>query len=242
MGAASGRTAGVRSRAYRVQLPRPRRSGCRGPRLRRDLRGRPFAAGTRLRDQRQRGLFRRQAGHLRRHGTCWAAHSGRFPGFDAASRAGYVDVTSIDCAPGQKKARVSFAHDRNIVDYDQLFAATTMMPSHVIADELGVRSSVTTALLGTTGRSGASRSCGTPPGISNPASSGDRSASRRRGHTSSNPFWTAARWCSSRMTAGGAPKPMTKRVNVWPQKADIQDRINDRAPTSSTSRPARRER
>src|SRR6201999_1956373 len=57
---------------------------------------------------------------------------------DAASRAGYTDVAAIDCAPGQKKARVSFARDRAFVDFGQLFAATSMMPSHVIADELGL--------------------------------------------------------------------------------------------------------
>src|SRR5512139_4078540 len=38
----------------------------------------------------------------------WAAQSGRFPTFDAASRAGYSDIGSVDCTPGQKKARVSF--------------------------------------------------------------------------------------------------------------------------------------
>ncbi len=77
----------------------------------------------------------------------WAAQSGRFPGFDAASRAGYGDVASVDCAPGQKKARVSFAQDRGFVDFGQLFAATTLMPSHVIADELGAGDgAVTTAL------------------------------------------------------------------------------------------------
>src|SRR5690242_12289652 len=82
----------------------------------------------------------------------WAAQSGRFPGFDAASRAGYGDVASVDCAPGQKKARVSFAQDRGFVDYGQLFAATTMMPSHVIADELGLGDGgVTTALLNNDG-------------------------------------------------------------------------------------------
>src|SRR6201997_4033248 len=75
----------------------------------------------------------------------WAAQSGRFPGFDAASQAGYVDVTAIDCQPGQKKDRVAFYTDRNISDYNQLFAATTMMPSHVIADELGI--DVTGALM-----------------------------------------------------------------------------------------------
>ena len=61
----------------------------------------------------------------------WAAQSGRFPGFDAASQAGYVDIAGIDCQPGQKKARVSFAPDRAVVDYRQLFTATSMMPSHV---------------------------------------------------------------------------------------------------------------
>ncbi len=67
----------------------------------------------------------------------WAAQSGRFPQFDAASRAGYIDIATIDCQPGQKKARVSFAIDRPFADYGQLFTATALMPSHVIADEPG---------------------------------------------------------------------------------------------------------
>ncbi|MDF2825492.1 MAG: hypothetical protein K0R68_2900, partial [Mycobacterium sp.] len=41
----------------------------------------------------------------------WLAQSGRFPQFDAASRAGYIDIANVDCQPGQKKARVSFAID-----------------------------------------------------------------------------------------------------------------------------------
>ena len=77
----------------------------------------------------------------------WAAQSGRFPGFDAANRAGYGDVADVDCAPGQKKARVSFAQDRGFVDFGQLFAATSMMPSHVIADELGAGDGGVTAAL-----------------------------------------------------------------------------------------------
>ncbi|CKH77810.1 ABC transporter substrate-binding protein [Mycolicibacterium smegmatis] len=68
----------------------------------------------------------------------WAAQSGRFPGFDSASRAGYRDIGSVDCEPGQKRARVSFAQDRGFLDYGYLFAATSLMPSHVIADELGL--------------------------------------------------------------------------------------------------------
>ena len=68
----------------------------------------------------------------------WLAQSGRFPQFDAASRAGYIDIAAIDCQPGQKKARVSFAIDRAFADYGQLFTATSLMPSHVIADQLGL--------------------------------------------------------------------------------------------------------
>ena len=75
----------------------------------------------------------------------WAAQSGRFPGFDAATQAGYVDIANIECMPGQKKARVSFIPDRGVVDYNQLFTATSMMPSHVIADQLNI--DVTAALL-----------------------------------------------------------------------------------------------
>src|ERR1700761_7003902 len=32
----------------------------------------------------------------------WAAQSGRFPGFDAATQAGYVDIANVECIPGQK--------------------------------------------------------------------------------------------------------------------------------------------
>src|SRR5690349_13288384 len=75
----------------------------------------------------------------------WASQSGRFAGFEAASQAGYRDIAGVDCAPGQKRARVSFAPDRALVDFGQLFAATSLMPVHVIADKLGV--DVTTAIL-----------------------------------------------------------------------------------------------
>ena len=33
----------------------------------------------------------------------WASQSGRFPAFDAASRAGYVDIAAIDCAAGPEE-------------------------------------------------------------------------------------------------------------------------------------------
>ena len=42
----------------------------------------------------------------------WFAQSGRLPDFDAASTAGYADISTVDCKPGQKTARVTFAPDR----------------------------------------------------------------------------------------------------------------------------------
>src|SRR5512144_2513343 len=60
----------------------------------------------------------------------WASQSGRFPVFEAANQAGYRDIATVDCAPGQKRARVSFAADRALVDFGQLFAATSLMPAH----------------------------------------------------------------------------------------------------------------
>ncbi len=158
----------------------------------------------------------------------WAAQSGRYSAFDAASQAGYVDVTAIDCQPGQKKARVSFAPDRNIVDYNQLFTATEILPSHVIADELGIN--VTSALLGNDvpaiGRIAQlwNTTWSLKPGI-------DSSAIAQH-FPSSGPYKI-----ESVLDGGGVvlvanerwwgAKPMTKRITVWPQKVDIQDRVND---------------
>ncbi|MCX8561623.1 ABC transporter substrate-binding protein [Mycolicibacterium mucogenicum] len=68
----------------------------------------------------------------------WAAQSGQFPAFDAASRAGYSDIAVVDCTPGQKRARVTFVRDRDITDYGQLFAATSLLPAHVLDDALGL--------------------------------------------------------------------------------------------------------
>ena len=69
----------------------------------------------------------------------WAAQSGRFPAFDAGQpRPATSTSPGIDCQPGQKKARVNYAPGRAVTDYMQLFTATSMMPSHVLADELGI--------------------------------------------------------------------------------------------------------
>lgn len=155
----------------------------------------------------------------------WAAQSGRFPGFDAATQGGYVDVANVECKPGQKKARVSFAPDRGIVDYTQLFTATALLPSHVIADQL--RTDVTAALLNddeATVKQVArlwNTTWDLKPGLD------------LRRFPSSGPYKIES------VLDGGAvvlvandrwwgPRAMTKRVIVRPQGADIQDRVTSR--------------
>jgi peptide/nickel transport system substrate-binding protein len=156
----------------------------------------------------------------------WAAQSGRFPGFQSATQAGYVDIANIECMPGQKKARVSFVPDRSVVDYTQLFTATSLMPSHVIADQLNV--DVTAALLARNESvvDQIARLWNTTwdlkPGID------------LKRFPSSGPYKIES------VLDGGAvvlvandrwwgPKAITKRVTVWPQGADIQDRVNNRS-------------
>ncbi|MEM6108052.1 ABC transporter substrate-binding protein [Mycobacterium sp. 050272] len=160
----------------------------------------------------------------------WAAQSGRFPGFDAATQAGYADIANIECIPGQKKARVSFVPDRGVVDYNQLFAATTMMPSHVIADQLNI--DVTATLLSNNPQSVApiaqlwNTTWDLKPGLTH-----DEIVKR---FPSSGPYKIESvlddgavvlvandRWWG--------PKAITKRITVSPQAPDIQDRVNNRS-------------
>lgn len=154
----------------------------------------------------------------------WAAQSGRFPGFDAASQAGYIDIAGIDCQPGQKKARVTFLPGRAVSDHDQLFTATSLMPSHVIADQLGI--DVTTALLNR-----------------NPEEAA-RIADSWNTIWELKPDLDLKRFPSSgpykidSVTSAGAvvltandrwwgAKPVTKQITVWPRGIDVQDRINN---------------
>ena len=156
----------------------------------------------------------------------WASQSGRFPGFDAASRAGYSDIASVDCAPGQKKARVSFAQDRAFVDYGQLFAATSMMPSHVIADVLGI--DVTSAITNNDG-----------PTVERIAQVWNTTWNLTadldiKKFPSSGPYKLDSVTEDGAVVLvandkwWGAP-PVTSKITVWPRGADIQDRINQSA-------------
>ena len=157
----------------------------------------------------------------------WAAQSGRFPAFDAANRAGYIDIGSIDCQPGQKKARVSFAIDRNFADYSQLFAATSMMPSHVISDELG---------LGDGGLVNAIQA-GNTPVVDQIAQVWNTTWDLKPGmdakrFPSSGPYKIDAVQDDGAIVLTANDKwwgaaPLTKRITVWPHGIHVQERIND---------------
>ena len=167
----------------------------------------------------------------------WASQSGRFPGFEAANQAGYREIATVDCAPGQKRARVSFAADRAFVDFGQLFAATSMMPSHVISDELGI--DVTSAI------------------INNDAPSIDRIAKvwnttwnltpglDLKRFPSSGPYKLESvtkdgGWCSSPTTNGGGQNPSPTRSPSRRGAPTSRTASTTAASTSSTSPPARR--
>lgn len=157
----------------------------------------------------------------------WAAQSGRFPAFDAANRAGYVDIATIDCAPGQKRARVTFAQDRAFVDFGQLFSATSMMPSHVLADELGLgEGGVTTAI-----------QSGDAPAVERIAAAWNQIWNLHPGIDLTK-FPSSGPYKLDEVTEAGAvvlvandkwwgAKPITARITVWPRGADIQDRVKE---------------
>lgn len=153
----------------------------------------------------------------------WAAQSGRFPGFDAASQAGYLDIAGIECQAGQKKARVNFFPGRSVIDYNQLFTATSLMPAHVIGDDLGL--DVPATLLG-----------GDPGAVARIADAWntiwqlDENIDVKR-FPSSGPYKIDSVLAEGAvvLTANDkwwGTKPITKRIVVWPRGVDVQDRVN----------------
>ena len=158
----------------------------------------------------------------------WASQSGRFPGFDAANRAGYSDIASVDCAPGQKKARVSFAQDRGV---RRLRPAVRRDGDDAVArHRRRTRLSTSPRALHQQRRPDHRphrAGCGTPPGTSTPdidlkrfPSSGpyklDSVSNDGAVVLVANDKWWGA-------------KPVTDKITVWPRGADVQDRVNNGA-------------
>ena len=157
----------------------------------------------------------------------WAAQSGRFPGFNFASKAGYLDIAGIECQPGQKKARVNFLPTRAVLDYTQLFTATSLLPSHVIGDALGI--DVTAAL-----------QSGDPAAVGRVADAWNTIWDLKPGMDAEalKRFPSSGPYQIDSVLEGGAvvltandrwwgARPVTKRVTVWPRGVDVQDRINN---------------
>lgn len=155
----------------------------------------------------------------------WAANSGRFPEFDAANRAGYTDIAGVECQPGAKKARVTFLNDRNFIEHMQLFTATSMLPAHVLSEQLGYDVSEAIQAADTVRIGEVAEAWNTgwtlEPGLD------------LKKFPSSGPYRIDAvnedgavvlvaneRWW------GG--KPVTQRVTVWPRSIEIQDRLDDK--------------
>ena len=63
----------------------------------------------------------------------WAARSGRFPGFESASTAGYEDIERVECQPGSKDGTVVFRPGKRYLPWRTLFGAGELMPAHVAA-------------------------------------------------------------------------------------------------------------
>ena len=153
----------------------------------------------------------------------WAAQSGRYPGFDAATRAGYLDIAGIECQPGSKKTRVNFFPGRAISDYDNLFTATSVMPSHVIGDELGI--DVTAALFGQ------------DPAVISRIADAWNTGWDLKPDLDLKRFPSSGPYKIDSVLPDGAvvliandkwwgTKPVTKRVTVWPHGVDVQDKVN----------------
>ncbi|RDI67514.1 ABC transporter substrate-binding protein [Nocardia pseudobrasiliensis] len=68
----------------------------------------------------------------------WAARSGRFNQFEAASTLGYSDIERVECQPGSKDATVVFRPDRHFLAWKTLFNAGDLMPAHIAAQAAGI--------------------------------------------------------------------------------------------------------
>ncbi|MBF6348647.1 MULTISPECIES: ABC transporter substrate-binding protein [Nocardia] len=68
----------------------------------------------------------------------WAARSGRFPGFESASTAGYEDIERVECQPGSKDGTVVFRPGKRYLPWRTLFGAGELMPAHVAAEAANV--------------------------------------------------------------------------------------------------------
>ncbi|MFC9840078.1 ABC transporter substrate-binding protein [Rhodococcus sp. NPDC127530] len=156
----------------------------------------------------------------------WAANSGRFPMFDAASTAGYSDIDRIDCQTGAKDAVVTFKAGRNFTDWKSLFGATSMMPAHVVASAAGVPDVV--AAVQNSDADALTRVAGfwndgwtMAPGDLDLAKFPASGPYKVESFSEDEGLVLVAndRWWGNR--------PATSRIVVWPKSSDVSARIGD---------------
>lgn len=154
----------------------------------------------------------------------WAAGSGRFPQFHAASRAGYSDIERVDCRPGARDATVVFAPGRAYAQWLDLFGATALMPSHVAGRVGGVADIVGAVVSGDTeaiGRLAEFWNTGWAlvPGRTDPTrfpSSGPYRLDEVR-EDGGLVLVANDKWWGN--------KPGTDRIVVWPKNSDLPARL-----------------
>ena len=157
----------------------------------------------------------------------WAAQSGRYPGFNAATQAGYLDIANVECLPGPeegpgvvhsgpRRRRLQPAVHRHVDDA----VARHRRPAPRRRDR------------------GAAEQ-------QRPTGAADRQAVEHHLGPQTRPgpqerFPSSGPYKIERILDGGAvvlvandrwwgPKAVTKRITVWPQGPDIQDRVNNRS-------------
>ena len=122
---------------------------------------------------------------------------------------------------------MTFAQDRGFVDFGQLFAATSMMPSHVIADELGI--DVTHRALNNDG-----------PAVERIAQVWNNTWNLNPDDFDAKRFPSSGPYKLESVNKDGSvvlvandkwwgAKPVTNKITVWPRGADIQDKVNQGA-------------
>ncbi|SIR87329.1 ABC transporter substrate-binding protein [Williamsia sterculiae] len=160
----------------------------------------------------------------------WAAQSGRFEGFTPATTAGYRDIESVDCDPGQKSATVTFAKGRDYRDWRGLFGAGTLLPAHQAAAAAGVpdvvapirnRNTGAVARIAKFWNTGWSLTPGSIDPARNPASK----------YPSSGPYKLESYSATDGLVLVAndkwwGDKPTEPRITVWPRGTDGAQRLS----------------
>lgn len=155
------------------------------------------------------------------------AMGGKARGFAPATTAGYRDIASVDCTPGEKTAVVTFARGRDYAQWPALFGVGSMLPAHVVARKAGVADLV--EVLGSRDQKA----------IGKIADAWNTGFALTPGQDiDPDEFVSAGPYRLSRYTtedglelvandAWGGDQPVTKHVTVWPRGTDVDTAVGE---------------